>query len=1682
MMKTFKSVKLVTFLCIFSLLISMCSLFAVAVGNSAYGNIDNDRQPNAVTDVTVMSFNLMAGSDSTFLSAADRLDAAVKIITTYQPDILALQEVFSSTDNAGWLSDLTTRMQSLGYAYRALRDETGAPAIAQNNALITFYKSARFTFNSAATTFGALPAETTIVDADPNAAGRKIYFRSDDCYYHRLALNDTAHGNSLLYVFNTQLEEYATLGNLVDANGNPTGETVSIGDNLYTYTDPETGNETEVQGDNQTRINRLIHTQQTTALKTAIHQVINTAPCLVAGDFNTSFADSYQNSAMTVAFGTTENGLLQLYDNNTDNMFVNHETEENCYTYTGAIRDKLIPAARYALRTLFTDYELASDHIFVNSDFWDIAELRTVRDSVNGRRPSDHFPVLAHVSYSARGELSTTTFTEEINQDAGITIRHYDGDYDAIAGTYKDKSEQGDYTFRILPNALFDFSVTDQNGNAYPANGNYVTVQLTHTMNNFRIHYSLKGSDQIYDTVNATIHYTGADKPILQTENALNHYFADNAYQVVVDRNTDQIIIRVQGGTLYKDSACTLPAGTRLINIQPGRNTYYVKAALGNNQEVYELFVYKETARPLAHENVIYLEDDVGTAVGHVAFCDDRNGVVIAQAGKKIFSTLDAAAAVANQADGYILYMAPGTYAGNSVPFQKTVSFYGNNTAVNPNVRDEDGSWTLTDNRKEETVIDGALTVVYDAEPSPDHAKLTVNGLQFVDRGDKECFGSLIVRDFRKGWQNVAQRAEQCITEFDIRNNIFAGNGNTFNAAAIFANNSSKKTGVIINNYFKSTANRALLDVTPESHQYWTNHYYRGIFMRNLDGLTIDSNRFVDFDAYPIWVSSEIENNNTNTIGNLVYTVQYNRFEGCAAAHNAISNVQSGRADIRYYQNEFIRCGTIGGVALQFDLSESTAGNTQLNDAGYLDTIPSDYSRCSITVEGNDFYDCYRSLHLWRSAYTLDPDHPDQAALYEHNGDIKDLHLRINRNRFVNPTENDGTYTLPYNIHLAFFQTQEDMEDTTLSTPSVVNPNADPSSQSYVDWNFTRNYFSSPMLQTATGEKPADTLADGVLYVSDVHHPQYFYLNSISSYDPSMQDYINQRESFVWIDGNTEAFAPYYTDYEMTHLSDGSTDTATFTDIALLPTNEKTTLVDGIYQIPYDPIIHNQGIAVTTGVEGTIVSYSLEPLKSGESEADRIYNATMPTFATVSGPYTVYYKVEKVGYQTAYGSYTLSIIKNNDPRGSFADATVTYELNTVHQLSTDGITLYPNDTIVYTYNGTSFETMPVFTDPGTYEIGIQVTNSNFADYEDSAVLTVQMANLDQYTLSGAFDGSYTGEAHTVEITPQLPGDVAVEYSVNGSEYTTEVPSFTEPTDGIMEIRARAYGANYITKEFDPVLIRIIPATIDATVTPILSTETGLEQDLLTVDVAEATDEDKIYYSVDGRNFTEEKPTFRKAGIYQVAVKFTRPYHYDLLRIVTVNVAESTAINPLFTLSITEHLLQPPTSQGYVSGAERYTITWEMETALTDAGMQAFSGASFQINHYGIKYASSLEQLQQYQLLMLNSQNGDETDSAAKQEAAQLIADKKVIQYKYNEALVGNPVITMYRYNRYYVKNTKPLKARYAMFYISYTLDGVTYEEYSPISCTSTFLEGENSHDIISGYDETGEGAVLVPVN
>ncbi|MBQ6947443.1 MAG: hypothetical protein IJN42_05290, partial [Clostridia bacterium] len=66
------SKRVLSLLCAITMLISMCSMFALAAGNPAYGNIDIDREKVYDTDLSVMSLNVLGAvsSSSSYFDSA----------------------------------------------------------------------------------------------------------------------------------------------------------------------------------------------------------------------------------------------------------------------------------------------------------------------------------------------------------------------------------------------------------------------------------------------------------------------------------------------------------------------------------------------------------------------------------------------------------------------------------------------------------------------------------------------------------------------------------------------------------------------------------------------------------------------------------------------------------------------------------------------------------------------------------------------------------------------------------------------------------------------------------------------------------------------------------------------------------------------------------------------------------------------------------------------------------------------------------------------------------------------------------------------------------------------------------------------------------------------------------------------------------------------------------------------------------------------------------------------------------------------------------------------------------------------------------------------------------------------------------------------------------------------------
>lgn len=1644
------SKKLISLLCALAMLTSMCSMFALAAGNPAYDNIDIDRETIYDTDISVMSFNLMGetlDTETQYYEAPDvRLAKIVQIIDTYDPDVVCVQECSNEiTLDDGTAYEMLGKLNSKLYTgnggkynFHSIQCDNngwgGTAKMTGRAGLVIYFKADRFDFTRETDTATAttewhqsavLPAQAsasiTVNDTKGVNESKTYNYKSANIterYYQYVKLIDKKHNDQPVYVFNTQLSHDPTYATNTD-----TGTWEAVYNLKYTNSD-----NTKTSVAIGAALGRQLRTQQIKQLVTAVNEKAAQYPVIVAGDFNTGFNESYSNAAATIARGNAENGLLNIFDNDLKD----------------GDTDPYYDAARMALHLVSTNYMSATSHVFVNAALFDIADFRTIRESVDGRRPSDRFPIMTQLSYRA----ATTEFGP--------------GDYDFSNGLYTDTVDSSEYTFHITPVSPFTVQI-EQNGTVCST-----TVSLSKTINEYDINFYLNGA--LYDTVKATVHYTGADKPILQTEDALNHYFANNAYHVVVGNRTDSIVIRPVNGKLYTDEACTKAQNGHLKNIAPGRTKYFVGDTVTG--DVYPLYVYKETKAALKNEMVLYVDDDFGSAVGTVAFWNGEDvSLVTANVNAfDCFNDLNKNNPDRNvdQKDGYIVYVAPGTYeavpgnvnsALNVTGYGRSLTFLGPNYDIEANVRDMDGTWIINPNRREEAVIHGQIRY-HCNDDTIDTVKVTVKGFKFTG---KTTNASLNVTDGRG--DDVAARTKYT-TEFDIENNIFTASGYHFNAAAIFANTATRKTGTIANNYFKSAAARIVDLREPDEEQYIGNDYYRGIFLRNPNGLVIDGNRFVDIDT-PIWMSSEIVDKGEQCMGNLSYTMQDNRFENCGSAYlwatnlasvadNQAAGVEENAANIKYYNNEFIRCGSsVGGAAIRINLTEH-----RLVADGHM--IPTDYSKINIDIQGNNFYDCYQSIYLFRNNHERNADNVADSIIYQHYGDINDMTLKITENRFINPTEaDDQNSNLKDTIHFYFYLNPEDAagdEDRTLT--------ADAQSR----WDLSHNYFASDYLVQGADGATKDVQNKSTLAVStNVHDPKYFVNNYVTMFNPATDSYYNQGVSFAW-DG---AFEPYYLDDALNTLSDGS-EAATMSDIGAED-----------YIAEYDGQAH--GITVTGAPEGSIVSYSIDELET--NVARKAYNGHCPTYTDVCDPVTVYYKVEKTGMDTFYGEATIQITPNTSPRDGIEDKAVVYQYGTKQTLDpfTDTFT---EDHFVYTYNGVTYDEMPAFTEVGTYEISVHVTNNNYIPFEDTATLTITKADLESYTVEGGFIGEYTGDTHTINIDPTLPTDVTVAYSIDGGDWTTTAPAYTIPTDGhTYSVAVKLSGTNYVTRVTDPFEFSITPAHItDVTVTAIEATATGLPLDLLTVVNGETEQHianTTVEYSLSGQAVTSTEPTFTKPGTYTVAVLFTRPYHYDRTEVVQVKVNAAAQTN-YFALSIDQSLVQnqnlevryqdtykmEPFVTAIKNNPDKYTLTWGLNMQFNETGFAKAETSDFKIVAFGIKYAATLDNLEEYAFYKQYGLNNETVDAIADQ----MITDKKVTEYIYDSCETGFQ--NLYQFNTYHVYNTTPLKARYAMLFMRYELDGVVYEEYSPIAATSTLLDDANwqkDSGLITGVGQTLAG-------
>lgn len=1741
-MKCFKSSKkLICLICAMALLTGMCSVFAMATtGYPAFSatlgsidvNVDVDRTPIYDTDISVMSFNLMhevssASTEYHYDTPINRINKFITILETYKPDIICLQEYSNkiwdnSTKTAvateyDYPANLGPKILDLGYSVKTIYTAGFTSGLVEPEGLAIFYKTDRFTFGNTSADQGY--AEYTNVSATVNFTlstrnGDRLYNykiahdsypAENRCGYHYVKLVDKEHNNQPFYVFNTKFSDNPTSAwgykDTYTFDGKlTTGKTVSfLTKSQYGYTNLQYFDSNNVlhTAPVSEQLGRQMRTQQASQLKAKVDTFAKDYPVIIGGDFAAGLNDG-------VASDSSQLGLLTLYDN--DEVITPAD-------------DPYYPADRMAVHQVDTDYFTAPDHIFVNSAMFDIADYRTITDSVGARRPSDHFPVLTQLSFRVPTDIRSDIKTKFSTDDKP----DYTGHYDFTNGVYTDTVEGSTYPFVINISAL---NTTTQSGMSFSykikqylpdGTSDYLssnTATLSNTINKFDIEFYVKTSANstatLYDTIPATIRYTGADKPILQAENVINHYFANNAYQIVVANDVQDIIIRPINGQLYSDAACTKAITGRFFNVQPGRNTYYIKATTTKDGvgDIYPVYIYKENKLALKDPKVLYIDDDFGDAVGTVAFWDGKDGISLVEMGTKGFDHFNDIVSIVNKADGYTVYVAPGNYEYMdsywhqvNAPYTRNITLLGPNHDIEANYRDMEGTWQINPNRLPEAVIDGMIRFRPELESEDSGletlktASVTIKGFKFEG---KTTNASISITDNRgvststdtaiAGQQASIDLAKKGYgVEMNIENNIFSASGYHFNASAISANNGAIKTGVIANNYFKSRAARIVNEKSPSETQDEVNDYYRAIFLRNPKGLVIDGNRFVDIGT-PIWMTSEIhdqvsELSYTGTnIGNLSYTMQDNRFENCGSAYIwATALGSTSEANIKYINNGFIRCGSAAeGPAVDINLTEHyiknssyfTSSTTNSGKAGTWKTATTDYSKLNITIHGNNFMDCYQSIRLFRLASERILEPTKESYLFAMHGNMRAMSLKINENRFLNPTEaTTQTEQLKKAINFNFFlsplvpgQTPAYGVDYTTDTGTIRTLNT---ASNYTDttsrWSLTHNYFQSAYLTKGTSAaQGANTQT-----VTDANAPAHYITNYITVVNPATHTYRYDGVSFrkASNDDWQTLFAPYYTNYALTTLSDGTT--------------AKTMQVTATgYNGVYDGKPH--GITVTPSVSGAIVSYSID--KDETRSQLMAYNAHNFMYTDVTNrPITVHYKVEMKGYNTVYGSATVNITPATHG-DLIVDETYPYVYGTERTLTLNPESTDIEDHYRFFYNNTEYTEIPKFTNVGRYNIKVIVTNPNYEDKEDDATLIITQADLSTYgaAITGDCNKEYNPDNVTKEtliLPTDLPRDVVVEYSVNGGEWTIEKPEYTYPTDGVQTVKIRMGGTpNYLYWEGER-SFNITPAYIeDVSVTSVVETENGDPLDLLTVKTGrEGT---TVKYAVEGKEYTDTKPTFLKPGTYTVSVWFTRQYHYD--RVITHNVKVNTkTITNNFDLGFKQSLVQNHEFkdkldmtfnegfENYVNTKlkdEHYTLTYTLSMWPTDTFAKTIDSTDFKMVEFGVKYAATRNDMEDYKFY----QKHGKTTEASKLEVA---------THKFQNTVTASGETGMtglYRYNRFHIYNTKPLKARYAMMYLKYTISGVTYEEYGPIYGTSTLLsdhsgteEGNDTHGFVT---------------
>ena len=201
----------------------------------------------------------------------------------------------------------------------------------------------------------------------------------------------------------------------------------------------------------------------------------------------------------------------------------------------------------------------------------------------------------------------------------------------------------------------------------------------------------------------------------------------------------------------------------------------------------------------------------------------------------------------------------------------------------------------------------------------------------------------------------------------------------------------------------------------------------------------------------------------------------------------------------------------------------------------------------------------------------------------------------------------------------------------------------------------------------------------------------------------------------------------------------------------------------------YDGKAHT--IALNIATEGVTATFA--------SSEDSAYTATQPSF-TEPGEYTVWFRLEKEGYETKY-DFGVVEIRQADIEYSVKGYTGQYD-GKPHSISLDVKTPGAAVTYATSRDGTYTDTMPGFSDPGTYTVWFKIEKNDHTSVLNSETVTIKPGQI-HYTVSD-YKGVYDGEGHSITLSVLTPG-AKVTYSVENAlalnlpTFSSDNPSFVD---------------------------------------------------------------------------------------------------------------------------------------------------------------------------------------------------------------------------------------------------------------------------------------------------------------